>query len=377
MGTNASYVENLIKNQTIKKVRIQGNVESSMDIEEEDVIENIVKLIKTLQPYYDNIIENLGGIISQEQLNRNSNNTKLSKSIDHITEWVISCNPSYYDVIGAFNELECIEWKQSTNIKVGDIVYIYVSSPVKEIKYKCIARKVNLNSAGRIDDSKFMIDDSNYRNYGRYMELELITKYQDKQYTLNDLKQHGLRSVQGPSKLSEELQNYIKLTEISKIKEIKKSLKSKHNLEADINEIEPVELKEFYGYKHEKKKKQKPKVQDGVKIYPRDRNVAMNALLHANYKCEVDQNHPTFIRKNLDINYTESHHLVPMAYSDLFNVSLDVEENIVSLCSNCHNLLHYGRDFKDILEKLYNERKEDLNKVGIDITFEQLLNMYL
>lgn len=138
-----------------------------------------------------------------------------------------------------------------------------------------------------------------------------------------------------------------------------------------------LEPKEFYDYKNEKKKKQKPKVQDGIKIYPRDRNVAMNALLHADYKCEKDQNHPTFIRKNLDINYTESHHLVPMAYSDLFDASLDVEENIVSLCSNCHNLLHYGRDFKNVLEKLYNERKEHLNKVGIDITFEQLLNMYL
>ena len=118
-------------------------------------------------------------------------------------------------------------------------------------------------------------------------------------------------------------------------------------------------------------------MKDGVKVYPRDRTVAINALAHANYKCEVDSNHFTFTRRNLDIPYTESHHLVPMSYSDLFDVSLDVEENIVSICSTCHNLLHYGRDFKEVLEKLYNERKDDLNKVGIEITFEQLINMYL
>lgn len=145
MGIDASCVEELIKNKIIKKVRIQGNIESYIDIEEEEVIENIVKLIKTLQPYYDNIIKSWESTMNKEQLNRNYNNTKSNQ----ITEWIISCNPSYYDVNGAFNELECIEWKQSTNIKVGDIVYIYVSSPFKEIKYKCIARQVDLNSAVR------------------------------------------------------------------------------------------------------------------------------------------------------------------------------------------------------------------------------------
>lgn len=49
--------------------------------------------------------------------------------------------------------------------------------------------------------------------------------------------------------------------------------------------------------------------------------------------------------------------LVPLAYSDKFNVSLDVEENLVSLCSNCHNNLHYGKDFESLLKKLYKDSK--------------------
>jgi len=66
-----------------------------------------------------------------------------------------------------------------------------------------------------------------------------------------------------------------------------------------------------------------------------------------------------------------------MAYSDLFDVSLDVEENIVSLCSNCHNNLHYGRDYEVILNKLYDERIDHLIKVGLHIKFEDLLEMYV
>ncbi|KFE42588.1 hypothetical protein SAGN_02522 [Staphylococcus agnetis] len=53
-------------------------------------------------------------------------------------------------------------------------------------------------------------------------------------------------------------------------------------------------------------------------------------------------------------------------------------ENIVSLCSHCHNLLHYGKfeDKKPILEKLFNERKKALSAVGLDITLEKLEAYY-
>lgn len=112
------------------------------------------------------------------------------------------------------------------------------------------------------------------------------------------------------------------------------------------------------------------------KTYRRDRSVAINALVLANYKCEIDEKHPTFIRRNSSLPYSEPHHLVPLAYYEMFDVSLDVEENIVSLCSTCHNHLHYGRDIVPLLTKLYEERKEHLKLVGIIISFDDLLKMY-
>ena len=72
----------------------------------------------------------------------------------------------------------------------------------------------------------------------------------------------------------------------------------------------------------------------------------------------------------------EPHHLIPMAFSDRFDVSLDVEENIVSLCSNCHNEIHYGKDARILIEKLYNQRKELLKNKKINITLEELFEMY-
>ena len=82
------------------------------------------------------------------------------------------------------------------------------------------------------------------------------------------------------------------------------------------------------------------------------------------------------IRKYSTIPYTDPHHLFLKKYSDQYDISLDVEENIVSLCSNCHNQLHYGRDSKEIIEKLYRERKELLKEAGIELTEDVLLEMY-
>ncbi len=108
----------------------------------------------------------------------------------------------------------------------------------------------------------------------------------------------------------------------------------------------------------------------------RNRKIAENALILANFKCEIDNEHYTFIRKNKNIPYTEAHHLIPLAYSELFNYSLDVEENIVSLCSTCHKQIHYGKDAEVLIKKLYTSRKELLKDAGIVLSEQELLEMY-
>ena len=78
------------------------------------------------------------------------------------------------------------------------------------------------------------------------------------------------------------------------------------------------------------------------------------------------------MRKSNNKPYMEPHHLIPMAYQDNFDFSLDIEENIVCLCSNCHNKIHYGQGNVELAIKLFNERKEALEKCGIIISEENL-----
>ena len=115
----------------------------------------------------------------------------------------------------------------------------------------------------------------------------------------------------------------------------------------------------------------------GRKIPKRDPKRAADALEYADYLCEFNPSDRTFLRKNGNA-YTEPHHLIPISKYKDFNYSVDVMENIVSLCSHCHNLLHYGRlqDKIPILTKLYNERKDALHACGLDLTLDQLISYY-
>ncbi len=115
----------------------------------------------------------------------------------------------------------------------------------------------------------------------------------------------------------------------------------------------------------------------GRDIPKRDTQRAADALVRAGYQCEYNPNDRTFLRKNGKA-YTEPHHLIPISKYRDFDYSVDVMENIVSLCSHCHNLLHYGRfeDKEPILKKLYKERIKALRKCGLGLTLEQLESYY-
>ncbi|OBR92673.1 HNH endonuclease [Clostridium ragsdalei P11] len=115
-----------------------------------------------------------------------------------------------------------------------------------------------------------------------------------------------------------------------------------------------------------------------VNVWQRDPKIAKREVIRANYQCSIDKNHKTFIAKATDNNYVEVHHLIPISKQEHFKKSLDVAGNIVVLCPNCHKKLHYAvfDEKKDIIEKLYDMKLEELKAFGIEISLDRLLDMY-
>lgn len=113
-------------------------------------------------------------------------------------------------------------------------------------------------------------------------------------------------------------------------------------------------------------------------VYKRNKQKGVNAIVLAEFNCEVNSKHKEFTSKVTGRNYVEAHHLIPMQYQDDFDVSIDVEANIVSLCASCHRRLHHAvfKEKEAILGLLLDNRKSRLIKCGIVVTEEILFAYY-
>lgn len=293
-----------------------------------------------------------------------------------MTNWIISCNLKQYNLIGAFSEFDVIEWKQSVNFNVGDIIYIYISHPIMELKYKCIVEAKDIANRDQ-KDIKYVAEVNTYEDYGRYVRLRKLISF-IKPISANDLSQYGLNGrIQGPRRVEGSLLEFITN------KEFEQKLHEQDAIELDLDSQLNNDLaKELISTIKSTTIVNKPKTIpspvyiQGKKTYPRDKQVSINALIRSNHNCEVDCTHKTFISKYSNLPYMEAHHLIPLSYQDKFEYSLDVESNVVSLCSYCHNLIHYGSNQNEIIENLFIQRNSGLINSGLIIKLDELLSLY-
>ena len=112
--------------------------------------------------------------------------------------------------------------------------------------------------------------------------------------------------------------------------------------------------------------------------WARNENIAFTALDNANFQCENDPNHKTFKSARSGKQFVEAHHLIPMEYQGDFDVSIDVPENIISLCPNCHRAFHNSEASiqNSLITKFFTLRSASLEERGIYISLGKLLDYY-
>lgn len=112
--------------------------------------------------------------------------------------------------------------------------------------------------------------------------------------------------------------------------------------------------------------------------WPRNNNISFTALDNANFNCENNTGHNTFISAKSGNQFVEAHHFIPMEFQDDFDVSIDVPENIISLCPNCHRAFHNSIEETKtaLITKFYLKRKELLERRGITTSVREIMNYY-
>ena len=100
-------------------------------------------------------------------------------------EWIMPANPTYFDVITYIESMPIFSWKQPKNINLGDTVYVYLGAPYSAIIYKCKVTELDI-----YHDQK-----------DRVMNLNVVKKYDQKEYPFSKLKEFGLNSVRSPRRI--------------------------------------------------------------------------------------------------------------------------------------------------------------------------------
>ena len=228
------------------------------------------------------------------------------------------------------------------------------------------------------------------KNWKEYKKGNYFIYYEDEFYPSREIMRRAYEEYSGETVISDFLHGkggigYVvpaleKKGFIIKTKEEMKQIEQEHEAKLDSDYISDINKEvihsEYVNYIPRPIKRAEPLQSQSRIVYARRKEISINALQRAGHLCEVDNEHPGFVRKSDGTNYTEPHHLIPMCMQSFFENSLDVEANIVSLCSNCHNLLHYGKDKEDMLKQLYDLRKKELKQAGIEISFKDLIAMY-
>lgn len=96
------------------------------------------------------------------------------------------------------------------------------------------------------------------------------------------------------------------------------------------------------------------------RIFVRDPRIAVLRFNRANYTCEINPDHNTFLAERTRRPYMEAHHYIPMCFQHLFDYPLDNVDNVTSLCPTCHRGIHHAvtNTKLELISDLYRKRPE-------------------
>lgn len=120
----------------------------------------------------------------------------------------------------------------------------------------------------------------------------------------------------------------------------------------------------------------------GRKRFKTQKKIRDSVLQKANYICNCDDS-KHFYFESVDLhNYVEGHHVVPMNRQEEYyfdeDINLDIPNNIVPLCPNCHCQIHLGsRQARiKIISELYIRNKAKLLSFKPNLTLSLLASYY-
>ena len=225
-----------------------------------------------------------------------------------------------YDHASSFAHHGSIDWRQG-NVKynLGDIVYIYCTSPIQKIRYKCRVAELDKSSAHIRDDKEYWLNQNEYEKSlnGKFFKLQLIEEVDSEKLSLPFLLQNGLKAApQGPIKLNDNLENYI-------------SSIFKTTNDEFFPEVLDTSLEIFEGLKK----------QVSVNKYERSSIARAKCIEVHGFMCKICTFNFQKTYGALGKDFIHVHHITPI-HTIGKNYKIDYANDLIPVCPNCHAMLH-------------------------------------
>lgn len=236
--------------------------------------------------------------------------------------WLVPSNNSTFrigDAIAAQGGV--VDWRQSNNFAVDDMVFVYISKPLHCIKYRMEVVRVMINEENHFNQEQFWTDkETYYSGLGmyQYVRFRLIETYPDGFLSLQHLHEHGLKgNLQGVQGCPPELLDFLLNPQ-----------------QAENNDLFEVDYSENDNQLYEG-----ALVKVLANKYERNQKARKECVEKKGYKCLVCGRDFEATYGEIGKGFIHVHHLIPIS-SIGEEYQLDVEKHLVPVCPNCHYMLH-------------------------------------
>ena len=263
--------------------------------------------------------------------------------------WIVPSNDSTFrigDAIKAQGGL--VDWR-TDKFSVGDIVFIYKTTPEKRIHYKMEVVKVKMIFDDAFEQEPFWTDKVQY--YGNiisfYARFKLLEEYKDDILSLHHLHEHGYEGI--PRSVRE-----CKDTEL-----IQFLLFPYQTVNDDVYDVDYPEDDE--------------KLYEGALMtvkankYERNQKARRECVAKKGYRCLVCGKDFEEQYGSIGKGFIHVHHLTPIS-SIGKEYELNVDKDLAPVCPNCHYMLHRKdppytiKELQGMLQEGAKSFKNDLQK---------------
>ena len=116
-----------------------------------------------------------------------------------MAHWIIPANPKFYDIFGAFSEVDTF-WPINVNVSIADTIYLYLAAPYKQIGFVCEVLEIDIDQESIFESirpffKKEISDPGKSKLFMKVKTISTIPIDKDSLLGLKYLKQNGLTGM--------------------------------------------------------------------------------------------------------------------------------------------------------------------------------------